>query len=108
MSAGYAPGSVKVTKGAVHDRYPDLDARIAAHIQNWRDSVAVGTTVSVADMMNFAAPGRHNMPVEIVLDHLFPVNGKCQVKGVEGVVSHPSSEEAEWGYAPLKFVTRTA
>lgn len=91
----HMPGYIKVTKEMVYERYPDLDDRIVSHIEQWRDSVEVGTSVTVAEMMNFQSSGRHGMPVEIVMDHVFPEGGACSIKGVEGVsVQGPPLEVA--------------
>lgn len=108
MSAQQAPGCVKVAKDAIYERYPDLDTQIILHILKWRDSVKVGTIVTIADMMNFESPGHHGLPGEIVLDIVFPKYGKCPVEGVRGVTAQLSPEEAEAGYASPKFIQRIA
>jgi hypothetical protein len=83
------PGYIKVTRESVYERFPDLDARIIAHVEAWRDSVEVGTTVTIAEML--IGPGwvratpshSTNMPLEVVFDHLTPAEGECTIKGVE-------------------------
>ena len=107
MSAQQVPGYIKSSEEKWYERYPDLDARILCHIQEWRHSVEIGTIVSVADMMNFKAPGRHGMPGEIVLAHLFPEDGPCRIEGVRGIATQLTAEEIEAGYASPKFIQRT-
>ncbi|WP_055532956.1 hypothetical protein [Streptomyces graminilatus] len=86
MDQNRMPGYIKFTREAVYARYPDLDARIAAHIAKWRDSVDFGASATIDEMLNFQDPGNHGMPVEIVMIHLFPLGGgPCAVPGVEGV-----------------------
>jgi hypothetical protein len=106
MGTKHALANIKVTIEDVYDRYPDLDYQIASHITKWRDSVSVGTIVTVAEMMNFEAPGSHGLPVEAVLGHVFPQQGPCRIEGVRGFTMQLSPEEIEAGYAPLKFVQR--
>jgi hypothetical protein len=108
VKAARTLGYIEVTKEAVYERYPDLDITITMHIARWRDSVKVGTVVPIADMMNFETPGHHNMPVEAVLDHVFPESGKCWVEGVRGIAMQLSPQEIEAGWAPLRFIQRTA
>jgi hypothetical protein len=103
-----APGYIKISKEKLYERYPDLDARILCHILKWRDSVKVGTIVTIADMMNFESPGHRGMPGEIVLDIVFPKHGKCSVEGVRGITAQLSPEEIEAGYAAPKFIQRIA
>jgi len=86
MDQNRMPGYIRITKEAIYARYPDLDSRIAAHTSKWRDSVDVGVSATIDEMLNFENPGNHGMPVEIVMIHLFPADGTpCAVPGVEGV-----------------------
>lgn len=100
MSTVHIPGSIKVTKEAVYALRPDLDAQILAHIEQWRDSVPTGSTVTIDKMLNCSATcgcpastylaackgSRHGLAVEIVLDQIFPPDGgPCLVEGVKGI-----------------------
>jgi hypothetical protein len=100
MSAGHSLLHITVSKEAAYERCPGLDARIVGHIKQWRDSVELGTTVTINKMMNCsstcgcstegqstkcagAGPG---YPVEIVLDCVFPPDGDpCRIEGVKGI-----------------------
>jgi hypothetical protein len=89
------PGHIKVTKEAVYARLPDLDDRIIARVEAWRDSVEVGTTATIAEMLTgqntgpggalMLTPCPTDMPLEVVFDHLTPADGECTIKGVEVV-----------------------
>lgn len=93
------PGYITVTMQAVYARYPDLDSRIIAHIEQWRDSVPVGTCVTIDKMLNCSADcgcsadsklakckgSGHGMPVEAVLSVVFPEGSSCAVEGVKGI-----------------------
>lgn len=103
-----APGYIKLQKEAWYDRYPDLDTKIILHLVKWRDSVKIGSIATIADMMNFESSGHHGMPGEIVLDIVFPKNGKCPVEGLRGITAQLSPEEAEAGYVAPKFIQRIA
>lgn len=103
----YTPGSITVPKSTVRayftDQGVDIDAKIIDHIGRWAASVPVGTTVSVYDMLmspdgacgcpfvfgwhSSKCTGRdHGLPIEIVLDHIFPPDGSpCRIPGVVGV-----------------------
>jgi hypothetical protein len=107
MSAGHGLLRITVGKEAVYEDNPDLNGQIVSHIERWRDSVEVGTIVSIADMMNFEIPGRHGMPAEIVMDQVFPpVGGPCRIAGVEGVSMEGPLLEVATGRP--KFIKRTA
>ncbi|MFI0265591.1 hypothetical protein [Streptomyces luteogriseus] len=93
------PAYITVTKQSVYARYPDIDSRIIAHIEQWRDSVPVGTSMSIDKMMCCSATcgcpadtklakckgSGHGMPVEIVLDLIFPEGSSCAIEGVKGI-----------------------
>lgn len=84
MSA--APGSIHTTKEAVRAHTPGIDGRITGHLERWRDAVPPGTTVTVGDMVNWFDPSRHGMPMELIMEHLFPPDGSpCAVAGVRGL-----------------------
>lgn len=73
----------------------DIDKAIIEHIEEWRDSVAIGTAVTIDKMLNCTPecgclPGgtlinckgpRKGLPVEVVLDHIF---SRQSVSGVKG------------------------
>jgi hypothetical protein len=91
------PGGITVTREALYALYPDLDARLLAHIEAWRESVPVGTAVTVDKMLNcspdcgcppdlllHACKGpRPFIPLEVVMDHLAPQDGVCALPGVK-------------------------
>ena len=87
------PGSIKVSKEAVYALLTDLDAKIVKHIEQWRDAVPAGTTVTIAEMLTgqYQGPGgalmltpcATGMPLEIVRDHLLPPDGSpCAIDGI--------------------------
>lgn len=92
------PGHINTTKEAVHALLPGLDKKITAHIEQWRDSVPIGTTATVFQMLTYdvicvCPPGpwqhlktckgyAHGMPIEIVMDHLAPEGGPCLLDGI--------------------------
>lgn len=94
------------TKEAWYQRYPDLDARMVDHVTGWRDSVPVGTIVTVSDMLNYKDPGRHGIPIEVIGDFLSPKYGKCPVEGVRPLRTQLSPEEEAAGYVPVMLVKR--
>jgi len=121
MGVQYAPGLIKFSKETWYKRYPDLDDRILAHIEAWRDSVEPGTMVTLNKMMNCSstcgcpADGQlltcqgsgHGMPIEIVTDIVFPFDGSpCPIAGVEGVSAQGPLLEVSFGMP--KFIKRTA
>jgi hypothetical protein len=91
------PGGITVTREALYTVRPTLDARILAHIEAWRESVPVGTAVTVDKMLNCApgcgCPGDtitaackgnrgHGMALEAVMDHLNPEGSVCAIPGI--------------------------
>lgn len=98
-----SPGSITVSKDAVHNHIPGLKEKILAHIEAWALSVPEGTTVTVAKMLccgptcgcpedgqlTTCEGKNHGLPVEIVLDLLFPEDGVCDVEDVQAVYSIP-------------------
>lgn len=121
------PGGIKVTKATLYaywaEKGVDLDAKITAHITAWAASVPVGTMVTVHQML--MAPGcvcpfefgwhllkckgmpTHDMPMEIVMDHLFPPDGSpCAVPGVMGLATQGPLIES--GLGLVKYALKTA
>lgn len=122
VDAGHAPGYIKITKEAVRAKYPDLDDRIVAHIERWRDSVEPGTSVPIVKMLTFdvgcTCPSAtwqhtkkcrgfaHGMPIEIVMDRIFPPGGTpCAIKGVVGLTMHGPLIEV--GLGRPRFIQKT-
>lgn len=80
------PGLIKpITAAGWRARWPDLDARVVAHLERWRDSVPVGSEFSINHMLNWFETGRHGLPLEVVEEVVFPPDGSpCAVPGVVG------------------------
>ncbi len=95
------PGHITVTPAMVRATLPGIDARITAHITAWAAAVPVGTRTTVFRMLvhdvTCACPPdawvhlktcrgfAHGMPLEIVLEHLFPPDDTpCAIAGVTG------------------------
>lgn len=113
------PGYITVSKDAVYALRPDLDDRIVAHIEQWRDSVPTGTAVTIDKMLNCSATcgcpadaqsvkckgSGHGMAMEIVMDHIFPEDGSpCAIKGVQGVITEGPLWEQALGH--LKMIEK--
>lgn len=97
----HTPGYITVSKQSWYDTYPDLDARIHEHIAKWAASVPVGTCMTINKMLNcFDGCGcsddghqqsvkckgsNHGLPIEVVVDHVFPEGAICAIEGVEGI-----------------------
>lgn len=91
------PGGITVTREALYTLHPCLDVRIVSHIEAWRESVPVGTAVTVDKMLNCtptcgcpedtitaACKGNrgHGMALEAVMDHLNPEDSVCVIPGI--------------------------
>ncbi|KPI24667.1 hypothetical protein OV320_7872 [Actinobacteria bacterium OV320] len=86
---------ITVTTQDIYETRPDIDKAVIAHIEEWRDSVDIGTAVTLDKMMNcnpecgcladstlIKCKGpRKGLAVEIVLDHIF---SRQSVSGVRG------------------------
>ncbi|MFE4681619.1 hypothetical protein ACFRNJ_12375 [Streptomyces sp. NPDC056721] len=100
------PGGIVTTKAAVYAHFAekgiDADAAVKAWIEAWADKVPAGTQMILARMKCALADGPCGcppnayiykckgpylgIPVEILIDALFPPDGSpCAVPGVEGL-----------------------
>ncbi|MER5913630.1 hypothetical protein ABT124_24855 [Streptomyces sp. NPDC001982] len=61
-----------------------IEDEIVRHIEEWRDSVQVGESVAIFELLDFSSsvyPGKHDPPVDAVMDYVF----SARVEGVEGI-----------------------
>lgn len=117
----YTPGSIRVTREAVYALLPGIDTKIIKRIQQWRDSVEPGACVTVFQMLTYdvtcncpsdawqhtkkCAGFSHGMPLELVMDHLFPPDGTpCAIEGIALHTMH--GPLLEFGLGRARFIEK--